>query len=66
MGSEKKDKKKKKKVSTSNGKSVAEMQVEGDFVIQPEKKTPTLDTSEWPILLKNFDIYMLIHSFCFS
>jgi|GEM_PF-71200 len=28
--------------------------VEG-FVIQPEAETPALDTSEWPLLLKNFD-----------
>lgn len=58
MGSVKKDKKKKKKSSvgaTSNGKSVADQQLEQDFVIKPEKTTPTLDTSDWPILLKNFD-----------
>ena len=23
--------------------------------IKPEKTTPTLDTSEWPLLLKNYD-----------
>ena len=26
-----------------------------DFAIQPEKIEPTLDTSEWPLLLKNYD-----------
>uniref|UniRef100_A0A7S3UZ88 PUA domain-containing protein n=1 Tax=Aplanochytrium stocchinoi TaxID=215587 RepID=A0A7S3UZ88_9STRA len=58
MGSVKKDKKKKRKseaAENGNGKSVGELQVEGDFVIKPEKSTPSLDTSEWPILLKNFD-----------
>ncbi|KAJ3373308.1 centromere/microtubule-binding protein cbf5 [Allomyces arbusculus] len=26
-----------------------------DHIIKPEGKTPALDTSEWPLLLKNFD-----------
>jgi len=26
-----------------------------DFTIQPEKATPKLDTSKWPLLLKNYD-----------
>ena len=26
-----------------------------DFTIQPEKGTPKLDTSKWPLLLKNYD-----------
>ncbi|XP_027106796.1 H/ACA ribonucleoprotein complex subunit 4-like [Coffea arabica] len=26
-----------------------------DFSIKPQKFTPTIDTSEWPILLKNYD-----------
>ncbi|KAI9183058.1 centromere/microtubule-binding protein cbf5 [Blastocladiella emersonii ATCC 22665] len=26
-----------------------------DFVIKPESKTPALDTSEWPLLLANYD-----------
>ena len=26
-----------------------------DFTIQPEKVTPKLDTSKWPLLLKNYD-----------
>lgn len=36
-------------------KSVGEKQVEEDFQIQPEKVTPTLDTSQWPLLLKDYD-----------
>ncbi|KAI3850124.1 hypothetical protein MKW92_036043 [Papaver armeniacum] len=28
---------------------------EGDFLIKPQSFTPTLDTSQWPILLKNYD-----------
>mmetsp|Transcript_4272 Transcript_4272/g.5251 ORF Transcript_4272/g.5251 Transcript_4272/m.5251 type:complete len:504 (-) Transcript_4272:747-2258(-) len=58
MGGDKSSKKKKKSNQGENGKkekTVGELQQEGDFVIKPEKTTPTLDTSEWPILLKNFD-----------
>ena len=33
-------------------KNVGEAQLEEDFQIQPEKVTPTLDTSNWPLLLK--------------
>lgn len=29
-----------------------EEQKKADFLIQPEKVTPTLDTSQWPLLLK--------------
>ena len=28
---------------------------EDQYVIKPEAKTPTLDTSNWPLLLKNYD-----------
>lgn len=35
--------------------SVAELQTQEDYVIKPESTTPTLDTSNWPLLLKNFD-----------
>lgn len=28
---------------------------EGDFLIKPQSFTPSLDTSQWPILLKNYD-----------
>jgi len=27
-----------------------------DYMIQPEKTTPKLDTSKWPLLLKNYDM----------
>jgi len=30
-----------------------------DFAIQPEKITPTLDASKWPLLLKNYDKLMV-------
>ena len=33
-----------------------------DFAIQPEKITPTLDASKWPLLLKNYDKLMVRHS----
>lgn len=27
----------------------------GDFAIKPEAVTPNIPTSEWPLLLKNYD-----------
>jgi H/ACA ribonucleoprotein complex subunit 4 len=29
--------------------------VEKDYVIEPELTTPKIDTSKWPLLLKNYD-----------
>jgi H/ACA ribonucleoprotein complex subunit 4 len=26
-----------------------------DYAIKPEKTAPAVDTSEWPLLLKNYD-----------
>jgi len=46
------DKKKKSRKSTG---SVAEAQQKEDFLIKPEKTTPSLDTSKWPLLLKDYD-----------
>merc|ERR1712070_1054331 len=45
------DKKKKKKEKGDVGSE----QLNADFQIEPEKITPTLDTSQWPLLLKNYD-----------
>merc|ERR1712057_154173 len=45
------DKKKKKKEKSNVGAE----QLTADFQIEPEKVTPTLDTSKWPLLLKNYD-----------
>merc|ERR1711907_770139 len=45
------DKKKKKKEKGDVGSE----QLNADFQIEPEKITPTLDTSKWPLLLKNYD-----------
>merc|ERR1711977_559824 len=36
-------------------KEKGEAQLEEDFQIQPETTTPTLDTSDWPLLLKDYD-----------
>merc|ERR1712070_670724 len=44
------DKKKKKEKG-----DVGSEQLNADFQIEPEKITPTLDTSKWPLLLKNYD-----------
>ena len=37
--------------------AVAEAQLAGDFAVKPEPSsaTPKLDTSNWPLLLKNYD-----------
>ncbi|KAI0307790.1 pseudouridine synthase [Multifurca ochricompacta] len=34
---------------------VASVQQQGDFTIKPESVQPVLSTSEWPLLLKNYD-----------
>lgn len=34
---------------------VASAQIEGDYAIKSEDTTPKLDTSQWPLLLKNYD-----------
>ncbi|KAJ3760976.1 putative rRNA pseudouridine synthase [Lentinula raphanica] len=34
---------------------VSSAQVLGDYAIKPESTTPQLNTSEWPLLLKNYD-----------
>jgi hypothetical protein len=34
---------------------VASAQLQGDFSIKPEASAPKLDTSQWPLLLKNYD-----------
>jgi H/ACA ribonucleoprotein complex subunit 4 len=35
--------------------SVSEQQNAGDFAIKPEEISAQLDTSKWPLLLKNYD-----------
>uniref|UniRef100_W5UCX5 H/ACA ribonucleoprotein complex subunit DKC1 n=1 Tax=Ictalurus punctatus TaxID=7998 RepID=W5UCX5_ICTPU len=52
FSSAKKEKKKKAKISDDE---VGEIQETGDFLIKPESKVAKLDTSQWPLLLKNFD-----------
>jgi H/ACA ribonucleoprotein complex subunit 4 len=44
----------KKERKESKEASVSEA-VDGDFMIQPEKSAPKIDTSKWPLLLKNYD-----------
>ncbi|XP_039622445.1 H/ACA ribonucleoprotein complex subunit DKC1 [Polypterus senegalus] len=51
FSSPKKHKKKKEK----KVENVGDIQETTDFLIKPESKVATLDTSEWPLLLKNFD-----------
>ncbi|XP_074062120.1 H/ACA ribonucleoprotein complex subunit DKC1 [Macrotis lagotis] len=47
--------KKKKERKVLAEEDVAELQHEGEFFIKPESKVVQLDTSQWPLLLKNFD-----------
>lgn len=37
------------------GKSVRKEDQEVDYTIKPQAVTPKLDTSRWPLLLKNYD-----------
>ena len=48
-------KKKKKKEKKEGKKSKAESSGGDDLFIKPESTTPKLDTSGWPLLLKNYD-----------
>ncbi|KAJ0464872.1 putative tRNA pseudouridine(55) synthase [Helianthus annuus] len=48
--SDKKKKKSKSKDTTENPPAATE-----DYLIKPQSFTPAIDTSEWPILLKNYD-----------
>jgi len=49
-------KEKKKKKSKDKDRDLGQIQAESTFVVEPsEKPPPKLDTSEWPLLLKNFD-----------
>ena len=48
-------KKSKKDKSAADGNEVAVVQHKADFTIQPQSTTPALDTSKWPLLLKNYD-----------
>lgn len=34
---------------------IASAQLEGDYSIKSESTQPKLDTSQWPLLLKNYD-----------
>lgn len=47
--------KKKKEPKSLPEEDVAEIQHVGEFLIKPESKVAQLDTSQWPLLLKNFD-----------
>jgi H/ACA ribonucleoprotein complex subunit 4 len=46
---------KKDKAASDKALGVGEVQAATDFVIRPEKGMPPLDTSKWPLLLKNYD-----------
>jgi hypothetical protein len=41
--------------NTLSREQVASAQVSGDYAIKSEDKQPVLDTSQWPLLLKNYD-----------
>ncbi|XP_070807989.1 H/ACA ribonucleoprotein complex subunit DKC1 isoform X2 [Pituophis catenifer annectens] len=48
-------KKHKKKKKTLPDEDVADIQHTEEFLIKPESRVAQLDTSQWPLLLKNFD-----------
>merc|ERR1719251_111789 len=49
-------KEKKKKKSKDKDRDLGQIQADSTFVVEPsEQPPPKLDTSEWPLLLKNFD-----------
>jgi hypothetical protein len=48
-------KKEAKAAAAAGGDSVGDQQRSGDFLIKPEAAVPKLDTSKWPLLLKNYD-----------
>ncbi|KAF8622238.1 hypothetical protein AX15_007177 [Amanita polypyramis BW_CC] len=50
---------------TLTREQVASAQLDGDYAIKPEKASPKLDTSQWPLLLKNYD-KLLIRSSHFT
>lgn len=49
------EKKKSKKDKKDKEVDVVPQTSSEDFTIQPEKSTPKIDTSRWPLLLKNYD-----------
>ncbi|CAM8970693.1 unnamed protein product [Rhodiola kirilowii] len=49
------EKKKKKDSTKSKTDDTEPKQTDVDFFIKPQSYTPPIDSSEWPILLKNFD-----------
>ncbi|XP_021725549.1 H/ACA ribonucleoprotein complex subunit 4-like [Chenopodium quinoa] len=53
--SDKKKKKKSKSVIDTPKTTDSEPQNDTDFLIKPQSFTPSIDTSQWPILLKNYD-----------
>lgn len=55
MADEVKKAKKTKKRKSAAAEAAPAASIGDDFVIAPEKTTPKLDTSKWPLLLKNYD-----------
>ena len=56
MGKSKEKKKVKENHTPSKQQeSIADQQAAGDFHIKPVSNVPPLDTSKWPLLLKNYD-----------
>lgn len=55
MGSPIKKEKKKSKIKTEPGTDLGTIQATGNFQLVASEKMPKLDTSDWPLLLKNFD-----------
>lgn len=52
-------------MATLSKAQVASAQLSGDYAIKSESSTPKLDTSQWPLLLKNYD-QLLVRSAHFT
>ena len=55
MGPESAKKKKDKKAEPVADGGLGAQQASTDFLIKPQAAVPALDTSKWPLLLKNYD-----------
>lgn len=49
------EKKKKNRNKGGGEEDALAVEKDGDYLIKPQSFTPSLDTSQWPILLKNYD-----------
>lgn len=51
-----------KEVTTPNLVAMALVKADSDYIIKPQASAPAIDTSDWPLLLKNYNDRMQLHS----